>query len=66
MDKIEVVKSNCPKCGSAVFLRKGKVMAGGIKKFTREICKAGCGYVGSTVLEDGTIVGKQPVAKAAV
>ncbi len=61
MEKIEVVKSNCPQCGSAVFLRKGKVMADGIKKYTREICKAGCGYVGSTVLEDGSIVGKQPV-----
>ncbi len=61
--KIEVVESFCPKCGSACFKRKGKVMAGGVKNFTRDICKAGCGYVGSTVLEDGTIMGKMEPQK---
>ncbi len=59
--KIEVVQNFCPTCGEATFSRKGKVMASGVKKFTRQICKAGCGYVGPTVLEDGTTVGQLPI-----
>ena len=54
--KIEVVQGFCPDCGSDTFARKGKIVAGGVKKFTRQICKKGCGYVGPTVLENGEIV----------
>ncbi len=50
--KIEVVAAFCPDCGSVTFNKEGNIhdALGKIQKFTRAICKKGCGYVGSTIL----------------
>lgn len=50
-------EEKCPKCDGATFEKSGRVAIGNSKgqpsKFTRKVCKKGCGWVGATVLEGG-------------
>lgn len=50
----------CNLCGGATFVKSGRVAIGNSKgepsKYTRRICKKGCGWVGPMVLEGGSEV----------
>ncbi len=48
---IVVVEEICPVCGSEAFIRTGKIAVDGGTGFKRAICKAGCGWVGDTILD---------------
>ena len=48
---IAVVAEFCPTCGSEAFIRTGKIAVDGGTGYKRAICKAGCGWVGDTILD---------------
>ncbi len=57
----KVEEGLCANCDSTTWTKRGTVVSRGIKKYTREICKKGCGYIGPRVLEDGTLLGQLPI-----